>query len=122
MPPFGLLLLGALLKRWHLLQDAIWAGIERLVFWVLMPALLLSAIASVDLAALPLGRMALAIWLALLGGAVVSLGLARAFRVDHPTRTSVFQGGIRFNNLMGFAIMAASSAPPARRSARLPPG
>ena len=105
VPPFGLLLLGALLKRWLLPQDAIWAGIERLVFWALMPALLLSAIASVDLAALPLGRMGLAIWLTLLAGAVVSLGLARAFRVDHPTTTSVFQGGIRFNNLMGFAII-----------------
>src|SRR5687767_14088855 len=100
VPPFGLLLLGAVLKRWLLPQDAIWAGIERLVFWVLMPALLLSAIASVELAALPLGRMGLAIWLTLLAGAAVSLGLAHAFRSDHPTTTSVFQGGIRFNNLM----------------------
>ncbi len=105
VPPFGLLLLGALLKRYLLPQDAIWAGIERLVFWALMPALLVSAIALVDLAALPLGRMGLAIWLSLLAGAVVSLGVARAFRVDHPGTTSVFQGGIRFNNLMGFAVI-----------------
>lgn len=105
VPPFGLLLLGALLKRHLLPADAIWAGIERLVFWALMPALLLSAIASVDLAALPLGRMGLAIWLSLLLGAAISLGLARLFRVDHPGTTSVFQGGIRFNNLMGFAVI-----------------
>lgn len=105
VPPFGLLLLGALLKRYLLPQDAIWAGIERLVFWALMPALLVSAIALVDLAALPLGRMGLAIWLSLLAGAVVSLGVARVFRVDHPGTTSVFQGGIRFNNLMGFAVI-----------------
>ncbi|MDB5375421.1 MAG: auxin efflux carrier [Belnapia sp.] len=105
VPPFGLLLLGALLKRFLLPQDVVWAGIERLVFWALMPALLLSAIASVDLAALPLGKMGLAIWLTLLTGAAVSLGLARLFRVDHPGTTSVFQGGIRFNNLMGFAVI-----------------
>ena len=105
VPPFGLLLLGALLKRHLLPADAIWAGIERLVFWALMPALLLSAIASVDLAALPLGRMGLAIWLSLLLGAAISLGLAWLFRVDHPGTTSVFQGGIRFNNLMGFAVI-----------------
>jgi predicted permease len=105
VPPFGLLLLGALLKRHLLPQDAIWAGIERLVFWALMPALLISAIAMVDLAALPLGRMGLAIWLSLLAGAVVSLGVARAFRIDHAATTSVFQGGIRFNNLMGFAVI-----------------
>jgi malonate transporter len=105
VPPFGLLLLGALLKRHLLPADAIWAGIERLVFWALMPALLVSAIASVDLAALPLGKMGLAIWLTLLIGAAISLGLARLFRVDHPGTTSVFQGGIRFNNLMGFAVI-----------------
>lgn len=106
VPPFGLLLLGALLRR-HLLRDEqIWAGIERLVFWVLMPALLCSAIAAVDLATLPIGGMAAAIWLALLGGAGLSLALAWAAGIDHPARTSVFQGGIRFNNLMGFAVMA----------------
>jgi predicted permease len=49
--------------------------------------------------------MGLAIWLSLLCGAAVSLALARAFRVDHPGTTSVFQGGIRFNNLMGFAVI-----------------
>lgn len=105
VPPFGLLLLGAVLKRFLLPADAVWAGIERLVFWALMPALLLSAIASVDLAALPLGKMGLAIWLTLLTGAAVSLGLARLFKADHPATTSVFQGGIRFNNLMGFAVI-----------------
>ncbi|WP_043360771.1 AEC family transporter [Belnapia sp. F-4-1] len=105
VPPFGLLLLGAVLKRRLLPQDAIWAGIERLVFWALMPALLVSAIASVDILALPLGRMGLAIWLSLLTGGALSLALAAAFRADHPATTSVFQGGIRFNNLMGFAVI-----------------
>jgi hypothetical protein len=106
VPPFGLLLLGALLRRHLLREEAVWAGIERLVFWVLMPALLCSAIAAVDLGTLPIGGMAIAIWLALLGGAGLSLGLARLARIDHPAMTSVFQGGVRFNNLMGFAIMA----------------
>ena len=104
VPAFGLLALGALLKRRLLHEEAIWAGIERLVFWVLMPALLASAIASVDLATLPLGRMAAAIWLALVAGAVVSVGLARLLALPHGTMTSVLQGGIRFNNLMGFAV------------------
>lgn len=104
VPAFGLLALGVVLRRFLLRDGAVWAGIERLVFWALMPALLVSSIASVDLAALPLGRMAGAIWLALGGGAVLSLLLARAARLDHPATTSVLQGGIRFNNLMGFAL------------------
>lgn len=104
IPAFGLLALGAILRRFLLRDGAVWAGVERLVFWALMPALLVSSIASVDLAELPLGRMALAIWLALLGGTVLSLVLARFAGLDHPSTTSVLQGGIRFNNLMGFAL------------------
>ena len=112
VPAFGLLALGALLRRFLLRDGAVWAGIERLVFWALMPALLVSSIASVDLAALPLGRMASAIWLALLGGTVLSLLLARAARLDHAAMTSVLQGGIRFNNLMGFALVGGLYGPP----------
>nr|WP_242481902.1 AEC family transporter [Paracraurococcus ruber] len=95
------------MRRLLLRDDAIWAGIERLVFWVLMPALLCSAIAAVDLRTLPIGGMATGIWLALLGGGALSLLLARLAGLDHPATTSVFQGGIRFNNLMGFAITGA---------------
>lgn len=104
VPAFGLLALGVLLKRWLLPDDAVWAGIERLVFWALMPCLLASAIASVDLAALPLGAMALSIWTALLIGTAICVALSRALGLSHATMTSVLQGGIRFNNLMGFAV------------------
>lgn len=107
VPPFGALALGAVLRRVLLRDDAVWAGIERLVFWVLMPCLLASAIAAVDLAALPLGGMAAAIWLALLLGTGLCVLLSRAIGLAHPAMTSVLQGGIRFNNLMGFAVTGA---------------
>ncbi len=110
-PAFGLLAAGALLRRFLLREEAVWAGIERLVFWVLMPSLLASAIAAVDLGALPVGAMAVAIWLALGVGTVLSLALSRAAGVDHPAMTSVLQGGIRFNNLMGFAITGGLYGP-----------
>ena len=111
VPAFGLLGLGALLRRFLLRDDAVWAGIERLVFWVLMPCLLASAIASVDLAALPLGGMALTIWLALLAGTAVCAALSRGLGLTHASATSVLQGGIRFNNLMGFAVVSALLGP-----------
>jgi hypothetical protein len=106
-PAFGLLALGALLKRHLLREDAIWAGIERLVFWVLLPCLLAGAISGVDLGRLPFGRMALAIWLALALGAGLAVLLARWLGQGHAAMTSILQGGIRFNNLMGFAIAGA---------------
>lgn len=111
VPAFGLLMLGVLLRATLLRDNAVWAGIERLVFWVLLPALLVSAIASVDLGALPLGGMALTIWLALLAGGAASLGLAWAFGLGHAAMTSVLQGGIRFNNFMGFAVVSGLFGP-----------
>lgn len=107
LPAFGLLALGALLKRVLLPEDAVWAGIERLIYWVLLPSLIVAALAQVDLATLPLGRIFVVIWGALGIGTVLALLLSRALRQDHGAMTSVLMGGIRFNNLMGFAIAGA---------------
>lgn len=112
VPAFGLIALGVLLKRRLLPDDRIWAGIERLVFWVLTPSLLVSALAPLRLGELPLGRMMAAIWLVLGLGVVISLLLARGMRCGHPAMTSVLQGGIRFNQLMGFAVVGALFGPP----------
>ncbi|MBE9604511.1 AEC family transporter [Acetobacteraceae bacterium H6797] len=113
IPTFGLLALGALLKRSILPDDAVWAGMEKLVFWALLPALLVGAIGGSDIMNLPLGGMAGTIWGGLLAGSIVSLLLARALGCGHPAMTSVLQGGIRYNNLMGFALGGALWGPPA---------
>jgi hypothetical protein len=107
VPCFGLLALGALLKRRLLPDDRIWAGMEKLVFWVLLPSLIVASLAEVDLATLPLGAMAGSIWGALGVGALISIALARALGQAPAAMTSVLQGGIRFNNLIGFAIGGA---------------
>jgi len=112
LPAFALLGLGALLKRRLLPDDRVWAGMERLIYWVLLPSLIVAALAPLDLASLPLGRIAAAIWAALALGSVAAVLLARAFRAGHPAMTSVLQGGIRFNNLMGFAIVGALHGAP----------
>ncbi|SUE42621.1 AEC family transporter [Roseomonas gilardii] len=104
VPAFGLIALGMVLRRRMLRDDAVWAGMERLIFHLLMPALLVSSIASVDLHSLPLGGMAASIWITLLLGTALSLLLARLMGQTHPAATSVMQGGIRFNNLVAFAV------------------
>jgi len=107
VPAFGLLVLGALLKRRLLPDDAVWAGIEKLIFWVLLPALLVAAIGSVKLGELPVLGMMTAIWTALAIGTLAALAIARGFAQPHPSMTSVLMGGIRFNNLIGFAVAGA---------------
>jgi predicted permease len=107
VPIFGLLALGAVLKRRLLREDAVWAGIEKLIFWVLLPCLIASALSTLRLGELPIGSLATAIWTTLLIGTAVSVLLARALGHGHAAMTSVLQGGIRFNNLMAFAIGGA---------------
>jgi predicted permease len=107
VPVFGLLALGALLKRRLLREDAVWAGIERLVFWVLLPCLIAGALSAVRFDTLPVGGMAVALWAALSVGTGLAIALSRLLGHGHAAMTSVLQGGIRFNNLMGFAIGGA---------------
>lgn len=107
MPAFGLLFLGAGLKRYLLPDDAVWAGIERLIYWVLLPCLLVTAIGGVALGSVPILGMMLAIWGSLAIGTALSVLLARLFGQGHASMTSVLMGGIRFNNLIGFAIAGA---------------
>lgn len=107
VPIFGLLALGALLKRRLLPDDTVWAGIERLIFWVLLPCLIASALGGVRFGELPVGGMAMAVWVSLALGTAAALVLARLLGVGHAAMTSVLQGGIRFNTLMGFAIAGA---------------
>jgi hypothetical protein len=105
LPTFALIALGGFL-RWRLLPDmAIWAGMEALTFWVLLPALLAAAISTIDLATLPLGGMAGAIWIAVAAATASAIGLARALGHGHAALTSVVQGGVRFNNFVAFSIV-----------------
>ena len=107
VPIFGLLALGALLKRRLVPDDTVWAGIERLIFWVLLPCLIAGALSSVRFSEVPILGMAAALWTALTLGSFLSVLLARALGEGHAGMTSILQGGIRFNNLMGFAIGGA---------------
>ena len=54
-----------------------------------------------------LGLLAAALWGALAAGSLASVLIARALGEGHAAMTSVLQGGIRFNNLMGFAVAGA---------------
>ena len=57
LPDFALILLGVAIRRWMHLGDHFWNGVEKLVYFILFPALLINAIIKtrLDLAsAMPL--------------------------------------------------------------------
>ena len=104
LPDFTLILLGAAIRRWMHLGDHFWNGVEKLVYFILFPALLINAIVNTRLdlaAALPLiatafAAMAGGMLLAGLGGWLAKLPALRF--------ASLFQCAYRFNSYIALAV------------------
>jgi hypothetical protein len=104
LPDFSLILLGTGLRRSLVDDEAFWAGVERLVYFVLFPALLFNALASARIdteGALPLflgglGVMASGFVLGWIGRPMMGLS-AMGF-------ASRLQCAYRFNTYIGIAI------------------
>jgi predicted permease len=111
LPTFGLIALGAFLRARILRDGAAWDGLERLTFWVFLPALLASSIASASLSSLPVGRLLAATWGALLIATALSLGIARLTGADRAAMTSIVQGGIRYNTYIALAVASGLYGP-----------
>ncbi len=106
LPDFLVILLGVLLRARLFSDPAFWMRTEKLVFYVLLPAMLFLSVAGSTVA---LGDAA-----SFLSAGVLSMSLAAAFawgirylvRADDVTHASVFQCGFRFNSYIGFALAA----------------
>lgn len=104
-PDFALILLGYALRRWMPLGEHFWNGIEKLVYFILFPALLFNAITKTPLsfAAVPL----MATGAAAMAGAMLLALLARPLLLLSPiSYASQFQCSFRFNSYIGFAVAA----------------
>ncbi len=103
-PDFALILLGAALRRWMRLGDHFWSGVEKLVYFVLFPALLINAIVRTRLdlfTALPLLATALS---AMAVGMILG-GLPRLLTPLPPlVFASIFQCSYRFNSYIALAV------------------
>lgn len=104
LPDFSLILLGAAIRRWMGLGDHFWSGVEKLVYFILFPALLINAIVRTRLdlaAALPLLATA---FIAMGAGMLLGL-LPRPFlKLPALTYASVFQCAYRFNSYIALAV------------------
>jgi len=105
LPDFALILLGYGLRRWMTLGDHFWVGLEKLVYFVLFPALLFNAITRMPITftAVPLigvGATAMA------GAMVLALLAKPLFPITPVSFASQFQCAFRFNTYIGLAIAA----------------
>jgi malonate transporter and related proteins len=104
LPDFALIVIGFVLCRYSPLDRKLWDGVERLVYYVLFPALLFMAILRNPLgfgAALPLAGAGLAV----VGlGVLLAYALRLAPGVDARLHASGAQCAFRFNSYVALAL------------------
>ncbi len=108
VPVLALIFIGYSLKRINFIADEVWAGVEKLTYYVMFPALLIQNIGRQNIHGTPWQEMFLIVFIVLI---VATASLFIMFRIQPlmtaKTFTSVFQGGIRFNSYIAFSISAA---------------
>lgn len=103
-PVFALILMGYGLRRGGIPSTEFWNLNDRLVYWVLMPALFFAKISAADLSG-GLGDYALLLYVGFFSAILCGWLVGRGF--DAPQASSLLQGGARFNTFIGLAIAEA---------------
>ncbi|MEJ5896133.1 AEC family transporter [Aquabacterium sp. G14] len=107
LAPIALLFaLGTGLRRSHFLAETFWPQAERLGYYVLLPSLFLHGLATARMDGVPVWAMVATLVSSTVFVAATLVGLRRRLAVDDPAFTSVFQGGVRFNNYVGVSAAA----------------
>ncbi|MDX1737963.1 MAG: AEC family transporter, partial [Alphaproteobacteria bacterium] len=108
-PVFALLMIGFGLRKSGFIAENIWAGLDKIVYWILFPALLFTKTAIA-----PLGGDILWPYITSLQPAIFLSGifiwLSTSFlkqSLSPQSIGSVFQGAIRYNTYIGFAVLVA---------------
>ena len=93
--------LGRILRQSAFLGEGFWPQAERLCYFVLLPCLFLHGLATADLSGVRIWGFAGALIVPTLLIAALLVLCARRITRDGKAFTSIFQGGIRFNNYVG---------------------
>jgi predicted permease len=104
LPDFTLILLGLLLRRFTRWGDEAWAGMERMVYFVLFPALLFYSTSRMPLDFGATGRLLEGGLLVLLGGVLLGWVAKALFNSSHKDFASGVQTAFRFNSYIGLAL------------------
>src|ERR1044071_2311268 len=108
VPIFLLIVMGLMLRRWLIAQDAHWVGLEQLLYYVMFPALLIGTMARADLTTVPV----LAVGGTMFGAVVLIAALCFALKpaltrwlgADGPAFTSLFQGATRWQTFVALPL------------------
>jgi predicted permease len=107
LPVFLLIVLGFILKRTLMRLETQWHGLERLTYYVLLPALLIQTLVKADLTKVPVAGVGGALLLSALLMSLLCLAIRPLLArrgVDGPAFTSIFQGATRWQTYVAFAV------------------
>ncbi len=113
LPDFLLIGGGALLRRARGFEAPFWSGLERLVYFVLFPALLFRSLATSPMALGDAGRLVAVAVAFTLAGMLLSLLAAPLLRLPHPTFAACFQCAVRSNTSIAPAPASLTTGDPA---------
>jgi len=105
LPEFALILLGVLLRRWAWRSPDFWVELERLVYYVLFPVLLLRPTLTADLAAAGTGGVLLAAVGATVAGALLGAVIRWLPGISRTAAASGWQTAFRFNTFIALALV-----------------
>ena len=105
IPVLALIITGFIIQRTNFLPGTFWPSAERLTYFLLMPAILIHSLANKKMDSLPWFKILLTVE----GTVIVSAVLITTWwllnrRISGETFTSLFQGGVRFNSFVAFAL------------------
>ena len=104
LPNFVLILVGLALARRFDYGRGFWEGLEKLVYYVLFPALLFRALALAKIDFTQTGWLVSAACAFTVAGFLLSLLAKPIFRLDQQLHATGSQCGYRFNTYIGLAI------------------
>ena len=119
LPNFVLILVGLALARGFDYGRGFWEGLEKLVYFVLFPALLLRSLAVSVLDLASVGKVVACAWAIMLLGMALAWLARPLFRVEAKVAASCFQCGFRFNTYIVLAVADRLGGAPALALASL---
>lgn len=102
-PIFLLIVLGYGLRRRVFTDMEFWGAADRLVYWLLFPALLFFKTATIDLSGALVFDFAVVIYSGFFAAVLFAVIAARAAGLSQPAATSVLQGAARHNTFIALA-------------------
>lgn len=111
LPDFLLIALGWSLYRFFGFTRELFTGLEKLIYYVLFPALLLHSILKAPITPATAGEIAIATTSLSFAGYILAAIVGRIIRAPSTALASSIQTAFRFNTYLGLAIAQALAGP-----------